>query len=236
MSTILGIFDSPRRESLNTPMSPDLPKTEMVILEMTNAFRRENSVAAVRADPKLTAVARAYARYLAQSGRFAHEADGRKPHQRAEAQGYKFCFVAENLAMDANARGFSERGLAQEAMNGWKNSPMHRENLLRPGATDIGIGVAKAPDHPGKYISVQVFGRPDSARIAFRIENKAGFPITYVVGQKTLTLEERITVTHRSCNPTALSFPTARVRYEPGNGEHYVVKAAGADRIVVEKK
>lgn len=217
-------------------MSPDLPKTEMVILEMTNAFRRENALQAVRPDPKLTAAARAYARYLAQSGRFAHEADGRNPHQRAEAQGYKFCFVAENLAMDANQRGFSERGLAQEAMAGWKKSQMHRANLLRAGATDIGIGVAKAPEHPGKFISVQVFGRPDSARIAFRIENKAGFPVAYVIGQKTHTLDERITVTHRSCNPTTLSFPAARIRYEPGNGEHFVVKAAGADRVVVERK
>lgn len=219
-------------------MSPDLPKTELVILEMTNAFRREHAVPQVRAHPKLTAAARAYAQHLARSGRFAHDADGRNPHQRAEAQGYKFCFVAENLAMDANARGFSDRGLAQEAMSGWKKSPAHRENLLRAGATDIGVGVARAPDHPGKYISVQIFGRPDSARLAFKIENKAGVPVAYTLGNKAHTLPERMTITHRSCTPAALDFPAAapRVRYQPGNGEHYVVKAAGSDRILVERR
>lgn len=216
-------------------MSPDLPKTEIIILEMTNAFRRENGAGNVRPNTKLTAAARAYAHYLAQTGRFAHDADGRKPHQRADAQGYKFCFVAENLAMDARAKGFTERELAQEALSGWKKSPAHRVNLLRPGATDIGIGIAKAPDHPGKYISVQIFGRPDTAGVNFKIENKAGFPVTYTLGQKTHLVGPNFTVTHRSCTPMVLGFPGAELRYEPGNGEHYVVKPAGGERIAVER-
>ena len=218
-------------------MMPDLPKTEVAILEMTNAFRKENALTALKADPKLTAAARAYAGYLATSGKFAHEADGQKPAQRAEAAGYKFCFIAENLAMDANSKGFSTRGLAEEAMSGWKSSPMHRANLLRSGVTDIGVGVAKAPDHPGKYISVQMFGLPESQRLAFKIENAAGVPIEYRLSGKPHTLGEGKTITYRSCGSMPLTFPAgARVEYQPVNGEHFIVRTQGPGKIVVDRK
>lgn len=218
-------------------MMPDLPQTEAAILEMTNAFRKQQGLGALKSDPRLAAAARDYAKYLANSGKFAHDADGRKPAQRAESVGYRFCFVAENLAMDANRAGFKTRQLAEEAVSGWKNSPPHRANLLRSGMTDIGVGVAKAPDHPGKYISVQMFGLPESQRLAFKIENQAGFPITYTLGGKPHTLGERKIITYRSCNSMPLTFPAgARVEYEPQNGEHFIVKARDGNRVVVERK
>lgn len=218
-------------------MTPDLPRTEMVILELTNAFRKENALAPLKAEGKLTAAARAYAKYLASTGKFAHEADGLKPAQRAEAAGYKFCFIAENLAMDANARGFSTQALADEAMSGWKKSPMHRANLLRTGITDIGIGVAKAADHPGKYIAVQMFGLPESQRLAFSIENTTGSAIEYRLSGKPHSLSQGKTITYRSCGSMPLTFPSAtQVEYQPVNGEKFVVRAQGGDKVVIERK
>jgi Cysteine-rich secretory protein family len=218
-------------------MTPDLPKTEMAILEMTNAFRKENALGVLKTDAKLAAAARAYARYLADSGKFAHEADGQKPAQRAEAAGYKFCFIAENLAMDANSRGFSTRGLAEEAMSGWKKSPVHRANLLRTGMTDIGIGVAKAPDHAGKYIAVQMFGLPESQRMAFSIENMTGSAIEYRLSGKPHALSPGKTITYRSCGSMPLNFPAAtRVEYQPVNGERFIVRTQGGDKLVVDRK
>ncbi|MDX2202004.1 MAG: CAP domain-containing protein [Hyphomicrobiaceae bacterium] len=218
-------------------MMPDLPKTEIAVIEMTNAFRKEHTLGPVKTDARLAAAARAYARHLASTGRFTHEADGKKPHQRAEAQGYRFCFVAENLAVDSNRAGFTERGLAQEFMAGWKKSDVHRANLLMRGATDIGIGVAKVPDHPGRYVSVQMLARPESGRIAFTIENKAGFPVEYRISGKGRTLADSKAITFKGCNPVALTFPAgARVEYEPGNGETFTVRAAGSDRVIVERK
>lgn len=218
-------------------MTPDLPKTEIVILELTNAFRKENALAPLKADAKLTVAARAYARYLADNGKFAHEADGKKPAQRAEAAGYKFCFIAENLAMDANSKGFSTRGLAEEAMSGWRKSPVHRANLLRTGMTDIGIGVAKAPDHPGKYVAVQMFGLPESQRLAFSIENTTGSAIEYRLSGKAQALAQGKTITYRSCGSMPLQFPAATsVEYQPVNGERFIVRAQGGDKLVVERK
>lgn len=218
-------------------MTPDLPKTEMAILEMTNAFRKENALAALKADAKLAAAARAYAKYLAETGKFAHEADGKKPAQRAEAAGYKFCFIAENLAMDASRKGFSTRELADEAISGWKKSPPHRANLLRSGITDIGIGIAKAPDHPGKYVAVQMFGLPESQRLAFSIENMSGSAIEYRLSGKAHALSPGKTITYRSCGSMPLNFPAAtRVEYQPVNGERFIVRAQGGDKLVVDRK
>jgi hypothetical protein len=139
--------------------------------------------------------------------------------------------------MDANSRGFTTQGLAEEAMSGWKKSPMHRANLMRSGMTDIGIGVAKAPDHPGKYVAVQMFGLPESQRLAFSIENTTGTAIEYRLSGKPHALAQGKTITYRSCNSMPLQFPAAtRVEYQPVNGERFIVRAQGGDKLVVERK
>ena len=53
---------------------PDLPQTEIAIVEMTNAFRKESRLGEVKPNAALTAAARAFAEYLAKTGKFAHEA------------------------------------------------------------------------------------------------------------------------------------------------------------------
>ncbi len=111
-------------------MLPDLPQTEVAIVELTNAFRKASALQEVKPNPALAAAARAFAEYLARTGKFAHEADGRKPEDRAQAQGYRYCLVAENLAWNLNSRGFESAQLAREVVEGWKASPGHRENLL----------------------------------------------------------------------------------------------------------
>src|SRR5262249_31223118 len=143
--------------------------TEVAIVEMTNAFRKENRLGDVKPNATLAAAARAFAEYLAKSGKFAHEADGREPQQRAEAQGYHYCLIAENLATNLNSRGFESRQLAREAVEGWKASPGHRANMLQSGVTEIGVAVARAPDKDPKFISVQLFGRPESLKVKFSI-------------------------------------------------------------------
>jgi hypothetical protein len=219
---------------------PDLPQTEIAILEMTNAFRKESKLGAVRPNAALTAAARAFADYLAKTGKFAHEADGHKPAERAQAQGYRYCLISENLAMNLDSRGFETRALAHQAVEGWKNSPGHRANMLQPGVTEIGVAVARAPNADPKFISVQLFGRPEALKVEFRIENKAGAAVGYTLGEKTHALPVRSIVTHASCDPKQLTFDkagTAARRFEPRNGDRYVVRAKGeAITVDVERK
>jgi len=215
---------------------PDLPQTEMAIVEMTNAFRHESRRGEVKPNAALTAAARAFADYLVKTGAFAHEADGRMPAERAKAQGYRYCLVSENLAMNLDSRGFDSRTLAREAVEGWKNSPGHRANMLEPSVTEIGVAVARASADDPKFISVQMFGRPEALKIEFRIANQAGTPIRYALGGETYTLPVRSIVTHASCDPQPLTFAASAQRFEPRNGDRFVVRARGAGLVVAMER
>ena len=178
------------------PDLPDIARTEIAIIEMTNVFRHEQKLAAVKRNKELDLAARLFAEYLAKTGKFAHEADGRQPSHRAKAAGYQFCMIAENLASHLDSRGFTTPGLAGAAIEGWKNSPGHRKNMVQPNVTEIGVGVARAPGSDPKFLSVQLFGRPDSLKYHFKIENKAGVSVTYSVFGNKNTIEPRVNVTH----------------------------------------
>jgi len=218
---------------------PDLPQTEIAIVEMTNAFRKQSRLGEVKRNAALTAAARAFADYLAKTGKFAHAADGHSPAERAKAQGYHYCLIAENLAMNLDSRGFESQALARETVEGWKNSPGHRANMLQTAVTEIGVAVARVPYRDPKFITVQMFGRPETLKVEFRIENKAGTPIHYALGAETHTLPVRSMVTHGSCEPNQLTFYQAGTaqRFEPRNGDRFVVRARGEAIVVgVERK
>ncbi len=222
---------------------PDLPQTELAIVEMTNAFRREQKLAAVAVNPQLTAAARGYANYLAAKGQFSHTADGRQPSERAAASGYRYCEVAENLALNQDSRGLEARQLADKAMTGWINSPGHRANLVAPGVTEIGVAVAKSADAVPKFISVQVFGRPRALEIEFQVSNSSGTAVSYAYGGETHDLPPRMSITHQSCRAGTLTFTSgggllAKARelgsFEAGNGQLYVVKSDGGSGVRIE--
>jgi cysteine-rich secretory family protein len=207
---------------------PDLPQTEIAIVEMTNAFRKENKLGALTPNRALAAAARAFATYLGKSGKFAHEADGRKPAERAEAQGYRYCTVAENLALNLDSRGFETQQLARSAVEGWKASPGHRANMLQPYVTEIGVAVVRAPDPDPKFISVQLFGRPESLKVEFSVVNRAGAPVHYQLGEDNITLPVHTIATYTRCDPDKLTFektsPGAQP-FAPRNGDRFVVTA-----------
>jgi len=218
---------------------PDLPQTEVAIVEMTNTFRRENRLGEVKPNAALTAAARAFAQYLAKTGKFAHEADGREPSDRAAAHGYQYCLIAENLALNLDSRGFESRKLAKDAVEGWKASPGHRANMLQAGATEIGVAVARAPDKDPKFISVQLFGRPETLKVTFKIENRSGATVRYSLGEDAQDLAPRTIMTHTSCGLEALEFQTPTpARFEPRDGDKYLLSgpSRAAIKIDVERK
>jgi hypothetical protein len=151
--------------------------------------------------------------------------------------------VAENLAMNLDSRGFETWALAAHAVEGWKNSPGHRRNLLTPHATEIGVAVARAPGPHPKFISVQVFGRPSSLGYEFAVRNEAPESITYSFGGKTHQASPRMTVTHSTCQPGEVAFErlgsflfgkSLSARYAAQDGVVYRVAGDGNGGIKVE--
>ncbi len=97
---------------------PDMPTVETVIIQLTNAYRHQNQLAEVAPNAQLAKVAKAYAKYLADTQQFSHTADGRQAGDRIAAGGYQWCQVAENLSMHADSRGFEARDLAEKTVQG----------------------------------------------------------------------------------------------------------------------
>lgn len=188
--------------------TPDLPKVEAAIVQLTNAFRREQGLSAVHPNAVLRKAAEDFARYLARTDTFSHTADGRQPGDRARTAGYDYCTVSENLASNLDSRGFETRQLATDAVEGWKKSPGHRKNMVQPHVTEIAVAVAKAPGAE-KYLSVQLFGRPVTLRYEFVVKNASELPVAYAFEGRSFTVDGRSLITHTECNPGSLSFVSA---------------------------
>lgn len=210
-----------------SPAVPDLPMTEAAIIELTNTFRRENHLGEVKPSPALTKAAHAYAEFLAQSEIFSHTADGRQPSDRIKAAGYEACLSAENLSWNLNDAGYETRVLAVKAVEGWKNSPGHRKNMLEEHATETGVAVVKAT-HEQKFYSVQLFARPKSLGYEFRIANASPLAVRYTFAGESIDLPSRTVMTHTTCKPGSLDFSRAGGQaltghYETRSGDTFTI-------------
>jgi uncharacterized protein YkwD len=203
---------------------PDLPRVEALVVEGTNAFRREQRLAPVERNALLEKTARDFAEYMARTGKFDHDADGSTPMARAKRHGYDYCVVAENIARQYSSRGFATAELGRDLVQGWENSPGHRHNMADPAVTQIGVAIAHRT-HEGlqDYYAVQLFGRPASEAVRFVVRNETGSSLRYRVGEKSYTLGPRYARTHTECDTKTLEFeaPLAK-RYEVANNERYV--------------
>ena len=226
-----------------TALSPDIPAVEIQIVEMTNRVRAQEMLTAVMPNAQLAAAAQAYAQFLAKSGTFSHTADGHEAGERITDAGYQWCQIGENLALTQSSNGFATRDLATKAVEGWLNSPGHRHNMVLPNVTEIGIGIARAPDKDPKYLIVQLFGRPKSLTYEFQISNASKATISYSFGGETHEVKPSFAVTHTACAPSALTFEKAgagagakslAARYEAADGVVYVVKSSKAGGITIE--
>lgn len=222
-------------------MTPDLPKVEIVIVEMTNQFRRQNRLSALKRNRTLDEAARSFAAYLARTGKFSHTADGRRPADRTRSAGYKHCRISENLALNVDSRGFRTRQLARGAVDGWKNSPPHRKAMVDPFVTEIGVGVVKAArEH--RYLSVQLFGRPRALQYRFTIRNMAATRVGYSHTGRQHELPPRTEVQHTECNPANLRFEQVRTanrrrgraEFATRDGDLFIVRPSRLGRLVVE--
>ena len=126
-----------------------------VLADLANADRTLGNLASLTVSPVLSAVAQAKADDMAGKGYFAHVSPaGEDPWHWFAAAGYQFEHAGENLAID-----FSDSLDVEQA---WMNSPTHRDNILNPNYTEVGIATAQGiyQGRPTTFV-VQAFGAPD---------------------------------------------------------------------------
>lgn len=181
----------------------DLGKTERAVLEKANVFRQAQKLPALSENDALAQAARRFARYMAKTGRYGHTADGRQPSERVAEQGYEYCIIAENIAYRYRSTGYdSAEELASGFVEGWKNSPGHREKMLSEAVTETGVGLARDPS--GRYFAVQLFALPEKAAIQFEVSNQAGRRIEYRLSERRFSLAPGVRRTHTACRPGSL--------------------------------
>ena len=128
------------------PQHKSLSLVEDVVKE-TNQFRKSNRLDALIVNNELNALAQKHSADMA-SGRvaFSHAGfDERSKKARKVLKGIKGGF-AENVAYGSST--------AKEVLNGWKNSPRHRKNILG-NYKYIGVGIAS--DKKGTLYFTQIF-------------------------------------------------------------------------------
>lgn len=204
----------------------DLDQAEQRIVEQTNRLRRAQGLPGTVQNRQLDAAARGFAQFMARTGQYSHQADGRQPVQRTRAAGYDECLVAENIAFQHSSAGFGTQELAEGFFDGWRNSPGHRRNMLDGDATETAVAIARSDR--GRYYAVQLFGRPASQSIRFEIGNRGPQAVRYELDGKPFELPPRSTRTHTQCG-----VPDLRLQL-PGHAAPELARPAAGDRLRVD--
>jgi len=119
-----------------TPTVEALDSEEQAFLQLLNTYRQQNGLQPLNLSPTLTTAAELHSEDMADNNYFSHTSlDGRTFVDRVRDAGYTYdTWLGENIAA-----GYVT---AQEVFNGWKNSPTHNTNMLRPQFKVIGVGRA----------------------------------------------------------------------------------------------
>jgi hypothetical protein len=185
------------------PAEVELTPAGKAILEQTNAERKKVDAPPVKAEARLTKAAQEFAEFMAREDKFAHDADGRQPWDRATAAGYSWAYCSENIAWRDAPRDADKADLGRAFVQSWMDSPGHKKNLLDPYVTEIGIGAARKGE---KVYAVQLFGTPKGKEWEFRVTNGTKEQLKYTLDGKEFTLKPRTTLIHPTVRPVEFAF------------------------------
>ncbi len=122
---------------------------EAEVIDLVNTERRRARCPEVHLDERLRSAARGHSADMAKHNEMSHDgSDGSSPWDRARRAGYDAA-LSENVAV-----GYAT---AEAVMDGWMNSPGHRENILNCEARATGVGLAHSAN--GTPYWTQMFGR-----------------------------------------------------------------------------
>ena len=217
---------------------PELSRVERTIVAEVNRFREEQGLAALKAQASLEDSAARFAEYMARTDKYGHEADGRTPAQRASAHGYDYCLLSENIAYQYSSADFGTAELARRLVEGWKASPGHRRNMLERDALDTAVAVARGAKS-GRYYAVQLFGRPRSASIEFRVTNRSREAARYRVAAEEFALSPGGIRIHTRCGPDAVAL-TGRdadtERVIPAHGDRLTIAPRAGRGVMLRRE
>ena len=129
---------APEKPAKPVQTTPDasISAIEQAVLDLTNAERQKAGLQPLQADRNLMNSARQKSTDMASNNYFSHTSPTYgSPFDQMKANGVTYKSAAENIAMGQRT--------AEEVVKGWMESPGHRQNILTPEFTHIGIGYDK---------------------------------------------------------------------------------------------
>lgn len=127
--------------------------TRETVIVLTNKARVENGLAPLAQNQLLNAIAESRARDMLEKQYFAHVSPtGQQASDIAQSIGYHYKVIAENI-------GSGDFYTNQKIVDGWMQSPGHRNNILSAEVREIGVAVLKGKMKGAEtYLAVQIFG------------------------------------------------------------------------------
>ena len=119
---------------------------------MISQYRQNNGLGALIVDPDLMRLAESRSQAMAAKNKLDH--DIKAPlAKRLNAGGYPATLAVENVSAGYHTLA--------EAFSGWRDSPPHRENMLKNGVTKLGIAASYAPDTKYKVFWTLILASTD---------------------------------------------------------------------------
>lgn len=128
---------------LVTPALADDESLTTRIIALSNQMRKENGIRPVAQLNYLSEAAAGHSQEMAKLKYFSHTSPTvglERPKSRIEVAGGWDMSIAENIYRSV---GVPENELAQDVVDAFMNSPVHRANLLNPKFNSMGIGIAR---------------------------------------------------------------------------------------------
>ena len=120
-------------QKLNIPNIDNVKNVEEEVLSLVNQERSKIGLKPLEMDWELSRVARMKSQDMAQKNYFSHTSPTYgSPFDMMKQFGINFRTAGENIA--------SGQQTPKEVMESWMNSQGHRENILKPDYTHLGVG------------------------------------------------------------------------------------------------
>lgn len=128
--------------------SSELSAFEQEVVKLTNAEREKQGLAALKIDTELSKVARIKSQDMKDKNYFDHNSPTYgSPFDMMKQFGISYKTAGENIAQGQQT--------PEEVVQAWMNSQGHRENIMNPSFTHIGVGYVES----GNYWTQQFIGK-----------------------------------------------------------------------------
>ncbi|MFF2752857.1 CAP domain-containing protein [Psychrobacillus sp. NPDC058041] len=132
----------------NNSQEVKVPAAVQEVVDLTNKERAKEGLKALQIDVKLTQSAQAKSQDMKNKNYFDHTSPTfGSPFDQMKSLGITYKSAGENIAMGQRS--------AAEVVDAWMKSPGHRENIMNPSFTHIGVGLSDS----GFYWTQQFIGK-----------------------------------------------------------------------------